>query len=544
MVFWAYAGLFPCQARGEEPSGFTSNLPLVVVDLLTNEVSRQRRIPVSVAIIDTRNGRSSLQGPAAYSGPAALWSRGSSSRMRPKRPYRLEVQTANGEDLKVPLLGLPKESDWILYPSFLDKTFIRDVLAYDLWRAMGHYAPRWRYVEVFIKKASTNGTNHPQGQPSRAPRKADETSALLSQITMADYEGVYVLLEKIKRGKDRLALRKLDREGTDEPEITGGYIFKKDRVNSGEHGFKSAHGLEFAYEEPKERDLTPAQERWLTNYVNAFEQALFSEDFCNPDTGYAQYLDVDSFIDYHWIVEATKNIDGYWFSQFYYKDRGGKLHAGPIWDWDLSFGNAYYLEGHRTNGWRWTTMHEPHYQWYRRLFEDPDFLQRYIDRWHELRQDVLATAHVLARVDAMAMQLQEAQARNYSRWATLGTPVHPKAYAGKTYQAEVGHLKKWIEDRLAWIDSQDFPPPMAKVLSIAQGKDGGLKAALSCEAGRIFYTIDGTDPRARGGGVSSQAREYRAPVPIGTTMPVIARTRSEYDLWSAPLTIKRVAFGQ
>ena len=92
---------------------------------------------------------------------------------------------------------------------------------------------------------------------------------------------------------------------------------------------------------------------WVAS-VHEFERVLFSEHFGDPTNGYRNYIDVDSFIDYHWMVEATKNIDGYWHSQFFYKDRGGKLVKGPIWDWDLSFGNVFYHDGFRTNGWRWS----------------------------------------------------------------------------------------------------------------------------------------------------------------------------------------------
>jgi spore coat protein CotH len=218
--------------------------------------------------------------------------------------------------------------------------------------------------------------------------------------------------------------------------------------------------VHFAYEEPKERDITPAQRAYLTNYVNEFEAVLVSESFSDPEHGYRKYIDVDSFVDYHWMTEMSRNIDAFWFSQFYYKDRGGKLKMGPIWDMDLSFGNVAYEDGYKPEGWRGERVGGPHYRWFKRLFEDADFLQRYIDRWGELRTNVFATSNVLARVDAMTAQLDEAQARNYKRWTNLGVKIHPNSFVGKTYREEVDWLKNWIGKRLAWIDTQDFPAPV------------------------------------------------------------------------------------
>jgi hypothetical protein len=124
----------------------------------------------------------------------------------------------------------------------------------------------------------------------------------------------------------------------------------------------SGIGVPFVYEDPKEKDMAPEQKSWLKGWVSAIENVLFGTNFLDPTFGYSRYVDVDSFIDYHWMVEVTKNIDGYWFSQFYHIDRGGKLKAGPIWDYDLSFGNVLYHEGYRTNGWRWEKSRGPNLQ--------------------------------------------------------------------------------------------------------------------------------------------------------------------------------------
>jgi hypothetical protein len=244
-----------------------------------------QRFPVTVTIRSIANGRSSFLSPAEYSGYGEINIRGNSSRAHPKKSYRLEIQTALGDDLNVPLLGMPPESDWILYPAFTDKPLVRDALAYELWRAMGHYAPRTRFVELFIQGESKNATwdgrkNPPSPQPSNVPSFAETSSAApgpgtahgtespespdpagfatlfgdwLSDLAspsssfspmvmeplpsglpeppswMEDYAGVYVLMEKIKRGKERVRIKRSKPDEKDPQWFTGGFIFKKDR---------------------------------------------------------------------------------------------------------------------------------------------------------------------------------------------------------------------------------------------------------------------------------------------------------------------------
>ena len=170
-------------------------------------------------------------------------------------------------------------------------------------------------------------------------------------MSMRDYAGIYVLVEKIKRGKERVNIAKLGPADKAEPDITGGYIVKRDHSHNSERTFRTRQGGPYRYVYPKARDITNEQKRWLKQYLNAFESALHGEDFANPETGYAAYLDVDSFIDAHWLIELSKNVDGFRYSAFLTKDRGGKLKPEPPWDWNRSFGNANYYGGGTPRGW-------------------------------------------------------------------------------------------------------------------------------------------------------------------------------------------------
>jgi hypothetical protein len=341
-------------------------------------------------------------------------------------------------------------------------------------------------------------------------------------------------MEKIKRGKERVDIRKLRTEQQQEPEISGGYIFKRDHPGAGERGFLTGQEFALVYVDPKEAELTSVQKKWLANFLDRFEKSLFGRQFRDAAAGYTNYIDMDSFIDFHWLVEVARNTDGYWFSEYMHKDREGPIRMGPIWDWDSTFGNPYFGGANEVEGWRFSNSNDPAYVWYARMFEDPDFLQRYIDRWSELRTNVLATRNVLALVDRIAVQVEEAQVRNSRRWPISARQGVIVAATNTTYRAEVDRLKRWIQARLTWIDSQDFPKP-----TVQSSKEGErARVGLSASAGRIFYTTNGSDPRLPGGGVSQAAFEYRAPVALGEGGTLLARVRSDWNLWSAPVVVK------
>src|SRR5947209_7166665 len=232
-------------------------------------------------------------------------------------------------------------------------------------------------------------------------------------------------------------------------------------------GFVSSRSNAFFYVEPKPARITVAQRAWLTNFLNNFEQALYGPDFRHPTKGYATYIDADSFIDHHLIVEATKNIDGFRFSTFFSKERGGKLKMEPIWDWDLAFGNANGKQGDQVEHWYWPQLDDHQYSWFRRLFDDPDFGQRYVDRWAVLRGTVLATTNLIRRVETLATLLKEPAARNFERWPILGQTINTEPFAGKTYDQEIIYLEGWLSNRLAWVSAQFLPAPVPQSVESA-----------------------------------------------------------------------------
>jgi len=418
-----------------DPENFSSNLPIIVIDTHGETIVDPVRIEVDMQIIyDSTGQRNYLKTPQYdYNGKVGIELRGSTALFFPKRPYRFETHDSLGNDWNVSLLGLPKENDWILHNPFSDKTFIRNVLAYKIARDMGQYASRSRLCELFL-----NG----------------------------DYQGVYVLLEKIKRDKNRVDISRLDSTDVAGDQLTGGYIIKVDKTEGGEQqgGWKSGNKILYLYHYPKPDDILPVQEEYIQNFMEKFEQVMSSPGFADPDTGYTKYIDVNTFVDFLIVNEVTRNIDGYRLSTFMYKDRdtkGGKLKMGPVWDFNLAFGNANYFYAWRTDGWNLDELIEnsrddaftvPY--WWGVLGNDPAFKQKVSERWFELRKEQLSTDKLVNYIDSLAVSLDEAQQRNYSRWTdVLGYRIWPNFFIGEYYEEEVQFVKEWLIERLKWMDA-------------------------------------------------------------------------------------------
>ncbi|MGH8248406.1 MAG: CotH kinase family protein, partial [Gammaproteobacteria bacterium] len=482
--------------------------------------------PVSMVFIDTYRGRASLRDTPDAQVRAGIELRGSSSLGFPKNNMSFETRDENTNDFAVPLLGLPAESDWVLYGPYTDKALMNDYLAYELWEAMGHYSVRRKFVEVF--RDTTGG-----------------------RLTYGDYWGIYVLLEKIKIDNDRVDIAELHGGDNTVPNVTGGYILKRDRFDGNEFTFAVPAGTGFGgttlgVEDPKGAQISTAQKNYLVAWFAQVSAALSSPGWTNPVTGYAAYIDADSFIDHYWIVEMPKQIDGYRLSNFYHKDRNGKLKEGPIWDWNLAFGNANYLEGGLTNNYYAPAVGDADYLYYRRLFADPDFHQKHIDRWFALRTNIFATSNLLARVNAITNLLNESQARDFVKWPRLGTYIWPNPNGSvggwhvdfqtpTTYAGIISEMKKWLTGRLAWIDAQ-FPakPP---VFSLPGGTvPSGTVLAITAPAGTIYYTVNGTDPRGAGGNPAPGVLTYSGAITITTNVGVFARARvgTGANSWSGP----------
>ena len=460
-----------------ELADFSSNIPLVAIDSLGGSPNANYYRRVASTFVDVgADGRTRLTDAADYTGSGGIKLRGSSSLNFAKKQYAFETWGMNRDDLSVSLFGLPEESDWVLYAPYSDKSLIRNYLAYKWAEDLGQYAPRTQFFELFM---DTDGDGI---------------------LTYSDYLGVYLLVEKIKRDSNRVDIAEMSVADLQEPEITGGYILKRDRADPGDSGFvTSIENHQLYYVEPNEDEINAAQRAWLSSWFYEFESTLHGADYADPETGYAAYIDVLSFVD-HWILnEGFKNIDGFRLSQFFHLDRGGKLAAGPVWDFNLSMGNADYNGGQYTTGWYYPYSTGSGYRYYPTLFSDPNFKQAMIDRLGELRRGVLSQEGMWTDIDEIVAVLQESQQRNFERWDILGVQLWPNYYVGETWAQEINYLKNWLSDRFDWLDSQYLPPP---TFSEEEGvMEAGFALSLSSSRGGtnydVYYTLDGADPRVR-----------------------------------------------
>jgi hypothetical protein len=411
---------------------FSSNLPVMVIHEFNTPVTAGDRTVSWMYLLEAgEDGRVELNHYTSFSGRIKINMRGSSSLTFTKKGYGFHTIAEDDSNRKISLLGMPEEHNWILHGPFSDKSLMRNALSYSIGEDAGHYSPRTRFIELFLH----SGT---------------------SQLRKSDYLGVYVLTERIKIAPGRVDLEELDSHHDSYPEVSGGYIFKIDRLNSGESGFRTRRHNRFGFVRPDEATITNSQRNYLISYLDSLESALFGTNFRDPENGYAKYLDVRSFIDMHLITELAKEIDGFRLSSFFYKDRQGKVHAGPLWDFNLSFGNAEYNQGYLTSGWYYSLLSDNDYSrgWYKRMFQDPDFTRQYRRRYQSLRLTAFSEARLLGRINNYYDQLLEAQKRNFERWDIMGIYIWPNWFIAQTWQEEIAWMTDWVKQRLKWMDSQ------------------------------------------------------------------------------------------
>jgi hypothetical protein len=412
----------------------SSNLPIVVINTHGQIISDDNRIIVDMGIINNPDSqRNYVSDPFNdYNGRIHVEIRGSSTKQFPKKSYGFETQDSLGNNLNVSLISMPEENDWILYAPYSDKTLLRNELPYHLARSLGTYASRTAYCELIL-----NG----------------------------EYRGLYVLMEKVKQDKHRVDIAKLNPEDTNGDELTGGYILKSDKppdpfewmvdVNP-LYGFGNSF---YQFQDPNGEKIASQQKTYIQNFVSKVESTLVSSNYADTINGYAKYLDVSSFVDYFLISELAKNPDAYRFSFYMYKKKdsnGGKLFAGPLWDYDLSFANygGIWEEPWLTYGWNADIATWRRTFWMERLLTDMDFVNKLKVRWNEIRRGVFSNNSIMDFIDQIIERIKEARIRNFIRWPIIGDSVWPNYYVGPTYEAEITFLKDWITGRLEWMDHE------------------------------------------------------------------------------------------
>ena len=406
------------------------------INTLGGEIVDDPKIPSALTV--------SIQDSIQYAGNIGIEIRGESSQWFEKKSYGIETWDREYNDADYNLAGLPEEEDWVLYGPYSDKSLIRNKLIYEISNSIGMYASRTRYVELYINDK---------------------------------YQGLYILMEKLKRDKNRIDISKLENSEIDEELISGGYIIKIDKSDMEDGSYTDYNSFQsqfdvfgnengdkrinFNYEYPKPGEIHANQKNYIKNYFYEFESSLASNNFKDPVNGFRKYIDEDSFIDFFILNELSNNVDGYRLSTYLHKERNEKLVIGPIWDFNLSFGNADYCGGERYDVWcfkfnerclgdYWNVPF-----WWNRLLEDEKFVGKLKDRWNQLRLNILSDNNIITLIEEQYSFLNNETDiinRNFNKWKIFGIYIWPNSFIGNNYYEEIDFLKNWIKERTKWLD--------------------------------------------------------------------------------------------
>ena len=370
--------------------------------------------------------------------------RGSSSQSFPKKSYGFESKNSSyTQDQDESIGGFPSEEDWILYGPYTDKSLIRNKLVFDLSNSIGFKASNTKFYNLIINEKNN---------------------------------GLYILMEKIKRDVNRVNISPFNQNSE-----KGGFIVKIDKPTSEgascntcyneSFSFRSNYDTKgknsdeseiyFIYHYPKPIEINENQKKYIISTINNFESILAEDNFdFSENPNYLNYIDIDSFIDFFIINELTKNIDGYRLSTYLHKDSNGKLKMGPIWDFNLAFGNANYCEGSKAVGWGYkfnSVCPGDIWQipfWWDRLMESEYFKNRLKNRWEELRQVKLSNISINNIIDTHVKFLSNNNMinENFIYWPVIGKWTWPNSFVGNSHEEEINFLKEWIDRRLSWLD--------------------------------------------------------------------------------------------
>ena len=404
----------------------SSNLPIVVIETVNNQsIPSEPKIAANMIIVDKgadlRNDISDVTNLdyLDFKGAIKIEVRGSSSSQLPKKQYALTTYDSLGQKEDVSILGMPKENDWILNGIAYDSSLIRDYLSYQLSHQIGQYASRGQYCEVML-----NG----------------------------NYEGIYLFQEKLKADDNRINIKKIQPEDLSLPNLTGGYITKTDKIEGSDLEAWSmpnygGWGSSFVHEYPKSTEIKPLQHEYIKGEFERLANTSSNKNSSVKD-GYPSVIDVPSFIDFMILNEFSANVDGYQFSTFFHKDRNGKLRAGPIWDFNLTYGNDLFMWGYDrsfTYGWQFDDGGNMGAKFWKDLFDDPVYRCYLNKRWQELTDPgmPLNTLKVMDFINETVLHISEAADRQEALWGTTGI-----------FDQQVSELKSFISDRNTWLSGQ------------------------------------------------------------------------------------------
>lgn len=395
----------------------SSYLPIVVINTNNQMIIDDPRVIGNMGIMNHEGINYIGDDFNDYNGRISIELRGQSSMYFPKKSYSFETQDSLGKNANISLLGMPAENDWVLYGAYLDRSFLRNALTYNLYSKMGYYSPRFRYCNLVIDN---------------------------------EYMGVYLLVERIKRDRNRININELDPQEDDIQDISGGYVLQIDRASENQDKYWESHfndSIFFQYIYPRWKNISASQKSYIKDFIYNFESTLINSDLTSLHSLYEDVINVESFIDYFIISELSKNIDAYRVSTYLYKDHDSidsRLHIGPVWDFNGTYGNSTYCQADVVSGWEEDTpcgIFNPF--WYSVFRSDSLFNTLLKCRWRNLRNDFLKEDVIYSFIDSVSLRHEYAINKDMTIWGHIENTTH---------QDEIIFLKEWISQRIQWLD--------------------------------------------------------------------------------------------
>lgn len=353
--------------------------------------------------------------------------RGNSTWSPSKKPYKFKLE------VKEDLLGMGANKHWVLLANYYDVSMLRNKMTYWLGDTLGmEFTPQCEFVNVVMNQ---------------------------------EYLGSYYLCEQVRVGKSRVNIDDLEKDeatknAVDEKTISGGYLLSMFPYED-EDGqiIRTEQGMKYLIESPSfDGYMNETQLKYITKYMQDTENAIYGSGFKDENgISYRDYMDIDAAVDYYWIQEIAKNGDAFGSTSTYlYKKRDGKLYWGPLWDFDyVAWGATEYSE----NQCEGFTQNRS--TWFKRLFVDPEFYQKTEDRWPAIKKQLLEACRDGGQIDKYSQRQYYSQKYNYEIWRKYSDrgedwwwvdALAEQENIEITYDSEVERLKKWVAERVEWID--------------------------------------------------------------------------------------------
>ena len=433
------------------------DLPIVNIDTSGTPIVDKTTDVAGTIVITSADGSTTYLPSATNTDDTATFHlHGNSTLSMPKKAYHVKLHSSldllGVMGLSCPYVtgkGKPtcdKSKSFILLANYDDKTLLRDWAA----SALANAIP---YGGNYLSQVATAGTTPPSPSGTSTVMPWAPHSLFVELYLNGAYMGNYQLIEEVKVDGNRVNISELT-ESDITDDITGGYLMEIDHHEDEAFVWKTPKGIPIGLIDP---DFTPdpevpEQTSYIQNYVNEAETALFSSEFTNPTTGWRNYFDEATAVNWYIVNDVMGNVDGGDFesSDYLYKAIDNQyLYMGPIWDFDISSGNVNYKRIYNpTVPWVQSSA-----AWYEQWFKDPGFKADVIKQWNQLQADGVFTSW-LASINSQSTTLELSQANNFARWPMLGERVWPNYEAAGSYSGEVNYLTNWLSLRIAYLDAQ------------------------------------------------------------------------------------------